>query len=272
MSDGGGDGGATASTTAVSSGSGSVAATATGTPRGAFASPAMAASPGAETDTSVSDPAATGPARSHDSRRRRHGGRGGDHARVRFWTRDPGVLFRHWYEVVPYGRMSSARKANALSRLALIVGGVLLANRATGSDGGMAVLVCVALFAAVVAVVLVVQRGRRFGGGAGGCRRGRTSTEGFDDAAYAPYAAVTGASITDDDYQDDEDERLFYDANERAYAYDTTDVRQTPSDADLAWLTGGAGGRTHVFDDEDTSLVLPSSAERGDIILSSLPM
>jgi hypothetical protein len=229
----------------------------------------MAAYPGpdtdTDTDTSVSDSAATGLARSHDSRRRRHGGRGGDHARVRFWTRDPGVLFRHWYEVVPYGRMSSARKANALSRLALIVGGVLLANRATGSDGGMAVLVCVALFAAVVAVVLVVQRGRRFGGGAGGCRRGRTSTEGFDDAAYAPYAAVTGASAADGDDQggyDDEDERLFYDANERAYAYDTTDVRQTPSDADLAWLTGGAGGRTHVFDDEDTSLVLPSSAER----------
>lgn len=192
---------------------------------------------------------------------------------TRFWTKDPAVLVRQWYEIVPYGRMSSARKANALSRLALLVGGVLLANRAAGNDGGTAVLVCIALFATVVAVILLVQRrerSSRAGQGRGG--------DGRDDGTASAYR-VEGFDYIDDSYPlityDDYDDDRFYDADDRAYVHGTADVRQQPSDADLAWLTGGAGGRTHTFDDEDTSLVLPSRrapVSPADVIDSGVPL
>ena len=81
-----------------------------------------------------------------------------DQPHVPYWTHDPHILVYQCFEVVPYGWMSPNRKANALTRLALLVGLVLLVNRMRGGNTNTGVLFVMATLVAVVFAIILMSR------------------------------------------------------------------------------------------------------------------
>lgn len=189
-----------------------------------------------------------------------------DEASTSFWLSDPGVLVRHWAEVVPYGWMSGGRKGNALTRLALLVGVVLLINRLRGGDTSSGIMLVVAtLVAVVLAIVLMSRRSQRR-------RLGGEGDRGLADEGIAPVSwKATGGGGFDPTHHDhggapprhhqQQAPVTFgadhFDMDSRAFRRETSVVRpDPPSQDDMRWIVGGGVDRGHVFDDHHSATVV----------------
>lgn len=170
----------------------------------------------------------------------------GDHAETPFWTDEPGVLLYRWYEVVPYGWFSPARRGNALTRLAFLVGAVLILNRLRGNASNGILFVLATLVTSVLAIVFISRRVYA------------PSHEPFTDADLAAGRPGGGGSgADDDDFSED-----VFEMDDHQFNNATAEVSHDTADADLAFLAGGTIDRRHQFEDVDitTSVVQPHAA------------
>lgn len=158
-----------------------------------------------------------------------------------FWFDDPCVLADQWYEVVPYGWFSSPRKGNALTRLAVLVGAVLLLNRLQGDGASGFLFVTGTLVASVLAIVLISRRA-------------------FVPMAVADGFAPAGGAVLSPrpahaDEPAEDTPAGFYDVNEHQYENTVADVSQDTAAADLEWMAGGTIERSAwgPFDETDTT-------------------
>ena len=170
-----------------------------------------------------------------------------------FWVRDPGILFRS-AEIVPYGWMSPARKGNALTRLALLVGAALFINRMRGGDMASGITILGTLVAVVLAILMLSHRRDQ------GYYTTSSSPGGGSaalTAAWARPAAPAGQWLEEadgggrgpDELAGRTPDRTYFDQDARAYRREIAPVNPTPqSRTDMTWLVGGPVGRSLVTD------------------------
>ena len=170
-----------------------------------------------------------------------------------FWTDEPGVLWRDWNELVPYGWFSPQRKGNALTRLGLLVGAFLLLNRLRGDEGQQPLFVLAILSVSVLIVVMLTRKTAPPDCG---------EAEDFAPAAGDGIGTVLdGAPRAMAGVATDQ----MFDTNERSLDRAMVQVGQDTAAADLEWMAGGKIERAAwgPFDETDTStsgLVQPMSA------------
>ena len=139
------------------------------------------------------------------------------------WTAEPQILWERWNEIIPYGWMSPHRKANALTRIGIIVGAAFLVNYLRGGKGladlPPSTLAGLAAIGAVVLVVIVVMRRRR--------RERATEPPPTQHAACMPVV----------DMQDACDIKS-HTIDRRAMDRQFEDLTLDPTEADQNWLVG----------------------------------
>lgn len=147
-----------------------------------------------------------------------------DMAETPFWTDSPEVLLDKWYEVIPYGWMSNGRKANALTRLAVVITTMFLLNRCLPSPATYDPVVVAVLFLTVAIIMIAMRR--------------NTSLDPTNDReTFWPGPPLMDTPVREEGTE--ETGGSVYDSDKRSYDRAVSSVTLPAENADLKWLVGG---------------------------------
>jgi hypothetical protein len=141
------------------------------------------------------------------------------------WTENCEILFKFWTEIIPFGWMTNKRKANALTRLAFVIGIGLFINRLRGGDGDSAVIMSASLVALIFAIIICARKKKNL-------IENYTSKNMDEDTGVDPVAPP----IETDDTTEYIDEVI--DQHGQQYNRATSDIVLDPTKTDLRWLAG----------------------------------